>query len=298
MEWLPVFAVRLRGLFRKRHLDGDLDAELQAHLELLTEENIRRGLSPEDARYAARREFGGVEQVKELHRDQRGIPFLDALLQDLRFALRLLAKSPGFALVVVLTLAVGVGASSAVFSVVDRLLFRSLPYPQDARLVSFGDKAPFEAMEFVLGPDYVDWQRAQTPFESVTSFVAGGADCDLTEQNPVRLKCARVESTFLPTFGIRPLLGRNFTPEEDRPNAPRVALISYGLWRSRFAGDPNLPGRAISLDGRPTVVVGILPAQFEMPNLGHDDILLPSALDGWRDRRPKARQIILRAFAR
>ena len=298
MERWRVAANRIRGLFARRNKEKELDAELRAHLEMLAEENIRRGMSPEEARHAARREFGGVEQTKEIYRERRGLPFLDALLQDLRFALRLLANSPGFALVVVFTLAVGIGATSAVFSVVDRLLFRSLPYPQDDRLVSFGDKAPFEAIEFVLGPDYVDWRREQTPFESVTSFVPGGADCDLTEQNPVRLKCALVESTFLPTFGIRPLLGRNFTPEEDRPNAQRVALISYGLWRSRFAGDPNLPGRAISLDGRPTVVVGILPAQFEMPNLGHDDILLPSALDGSTDRGPEARQIILRAFAR
>ena len=298
MEWLHIFGARLRGLFRKRQLDGELDAELQAHLELLAEENIRRGMSPADARYAARREFGGVEQPKELHRDQRSIPFLDELLQDLRFALRALAKRPGFALVAILTLALGIGSTTAVFSVVDRILFRSLPYPHDERLVSFGDKAPFEANEFVLGPDYVDWKKAQTPFESVTSFVPGGGDCDLTERNPVRLTCALVESTFLPTFGIQPFLGRNFTSEEDRPNGARVALITYGLWRSRFASDRNLPGRTISLDGRPTLVVGVLPPQFEMPILGHEDILVPAALDGSTDRDPNARQMILRAFAR
>lgn len=298
MQRWRVALSRIRALFAKGKSEKELDAEMRSHLEMLTEEHIRRGMSSQEARHRARREFGGVEQTKEIYREQRGLPFLDALLQDLRFALRLLAKSPGFALVVVLTLSVGVGATAAVFSVVDRLLFRSLPYPQDDRLVSFGDKAPFEANEFVLGPDYVDWRRQQTPFESVTSFVPGGEDCDLTEQNPVRLKCALVESTFLPTFGIQPLLGRNFAPDEDRPNAPRVALISYGLWRSRFGGDPNLPGLAILLDGRPTIVVGILPAQFEMPNLGHDDILLPSALDGSTDRGPEARQIILMAFAR
>ncbi|OLE57710.1 MAG: hypothetical protein AUG13_02635 [Chloroflexi bacterium 13_1_20CM_2_59_7] len=181
MERWRVAVNRIRGLFARRNKEKELDAELRAHLEMLAEENIRRGMSPEEARHAARREFGGVEQTKEIYRERRGLPFLDALLQDLRFALRLLANSPGFALVVVFTLAVGIGATSAVFSVVDRLLFRSLPYPQDDRLVSFGDKAPFEAMEFVLGPDYVDWQGAQTPFESVTSFVPGGADCDLTE---------------------------------------------------------------------------------------------------------------------
>ena len=298
MEWLRIFAVRLRGLFRRRQQDEDLNAELRAHLEMLTEENIRRGMSPAEARHAARREFGGVEQAKELYREQHSIQLIDSLLQDLRFALRGLRNRPGFALVAILTLALGIGSTTAVFSVVDRILFRSLPYPHDDRLVSFGDKAPFEANEFVLGPDYVDWKKAQTPFESVTSFVPGGADCDLTEQNPVRLKCALVESTFLPTFGIQPFLGRNFSSDEDRPNATRVALITYGLWRSRFASDRNLPGRAISLDGRPTTVVGVLPPQFEMPNLGHDDILVPAALDGSTDRGPNARQIILRAFAR
>jgi putative ABC transport system permease protein len=298
MKWLRIFGARLRGLFRKRHLDGDLDAEVRAHLEMLAEANIRRGMSPVEARYAARREFGGVEQAKELYREQRSIQFLDALLQELRFALRGLGKRPGFASVAILTLALGIGSTTAVFSVVDRILFRSLPYPHDDRLVSFGDKAPFEANEFVLGPDYVDWRRLQTPFESVTSFVPGGADCDLTEQNPVRLKCALVESTFLPTFGIQPFLGRNFTSDEDRPNATPVALISYGLWRSRFGSDRNLPGRTISLDGRPAIVVGVLPAQFEMPNLGRDDILVPAALDGSTDRGPNARQVILRAFAR
>jgi len=298
MEWLRIFGARFGGLFRKRHLDGDLDAELRAHLEMLTEENILRGMSPAEARYATRREFGGVEQAKQLYREQHSIQLFDVLLEDVRFALRGFGKRPGFAVVAILTLALGIGSTTAVFSVVDRILFRSLPYPQDDRLVSFGDKAPFEANEFVLGPDYVDWRKAQTPFESVTSFVPGGADCDLTEHNPVRLKCALVESTFLPTFGMQPFLGRNFTSDEDRPNAARVALISYGLWRSRFASDRNLPGRAISLDGRPTVVVGVLPAEFEMPNLGHDDVLVPAALDGSTDRGPHARQVILRVFAR
>ena len=293
-----VIVNRIRGLFTRKNHDSELDLELRAHLEMLTDENIRRGMSPAEARYAARREFGGVEQTKELYRDQRSIQFFDSLLQDLRFALRGLRNRPGFALVAILTLAVGIGSTTSVFSVVDRILFRSLPYPHDDRLVSFGDKAPFEANEFVLGPDYVDWKKAQTPFESVTSFIPGGADCDLTEKNPVRLKCALVESTFLPTFGIQPFLGRNFSSDEDRPNAPRVALITYGLWRSRFASDLNLPGRAISLDGRPTTVVGVLPPQFEMPNLGHDDILVPAALDGSTDRGPAARQQILRAFAR
>jgi putative ABC transport system permease protein len=298
MEWLRIFGVRFGGLFRKRNLDRDLDAEIRAHLEMLAEDNIRRGMNPAEARYAARREFGGVEQAKETYRDQRGLPFLDARLLDLRFAFRALANKPGFALVAILTLTVGIGSTSAVFSVVDRLLFRSLPYPNDDQIVSFGDKAPFESLEFVLGPDYLDWRDKQTPFAVVTSMHPGIEDCDLAEQNPARLGCAAVEASFLPTFGIQPLLGRNFTVEEDRPGAPRVALLSYGLWITRFGRDSGVIGKNISLDGRATRLIGILPADFELPNLARFDLLVPQALNPSKDRGPNARQIILEAFAR
>src|SRR2546425_9979044 len=138
MTWLRIFGARLRGLFRKRHLDKDLDSELRTHLEMLTEENIRKGMTSDEAHHAARRAFGGVEQTKELYRDQRSIQFLDALAQDLRFALRGLGKRPGFAMVAILTFALGIGSTTAVFSVVDRILFRSLPYHHDERMVSFG----------------------------------------------------------------------------------------------------------------------------------------------------------------
>src|SRR2546423_1180155 len=260
MHRLRIFTARLLNVFRRRHLDEDLDTELRAHLQMLTEENMRRGLTPKEAAQAARREFGGFEQTKEAYRDQRGLRLIDALVQDLRFALRMLAKKPGFALVAVLTLAVGIGSTSAVFSVVDRILFRSLPYPQDDRLVSFGVMAPFDSREFMLGPDFVEWRARQTAFESLTAVEPGSIDCDLTEKNPVRLSCGQVDAAFLPTFRMPPLLGRNFTHDEDRPNAPRVALLSYGLWRSRFAADPQIVGKALSLDGKSTAIVGVLPA--------------------------------------
>src|SRR3989441_12485291 len=237
MKRLLILFNRLRSLFRKRRLDEELDAELRAHLDALTEANMRRGMSPEEARFAARRQFGVLEPTKALCRDQRGLPFLETLLQYLRFAVRMLRKSPGFTAVAVLTLALGIAGGSAVFSVVDRILFRSLPYPQDNRLVSFGLLAPIERDEFMLGSSYVDFRKQPGPFEAIAAMNPGTTACDLTEQNAMRLNCVLVEQTFLPTLGIQPLLGRNFLPDEDRPNVPRIALLSYSLWKSRFGGD-------------------------------------------------------------
>ena len=201
------------------------------------------------------------------------------MLNDLRFAFRMLFKNPGFTAVAVLTLALGIGATTAVFSVVDRILFRSLPYVQDDRLVSVGIVAPgIDPHEFMMGRIYVEWRDAQTPFETFTSWI-GVTDCDLSDQSPLRLNCSQVESTFLPTLGVHPVIGRNFTREEDSPNAPSVALLSYELWRSRFGANPEIIDQTIPLDGHPARVVGILPPNFEMPTLTHSDLLIPQRID-------------------
>jgi putative ABC transport system permease protein len=297
MMRLRAFLARVRGLFSKARTERELALELQAHIDALTEQNIRRGMMPEEARYAARREFGGVEQTKQLYREQRGLPFLDALLQDGRFACRSFAKRPGFTVLAVLTLALGIGATTAVFSVVDRILFRSLPYPQDERLVSFGLLAPIERDEFMLGASYVDFQKGAGPFQSITSMAPGTTDCDVTEQAPVRLNCALVEQTFLPTLGVEPVLGRNFSAEEDRPKAPKVALLSYALWQGRFGANPDVLGKTVSLENEKTRIIGVLPANFEMPTLRSADILLPQALDEGQQRKA-APGAVLRTFAR
>lgn len=219
---------------------------------------------------------------------------METLWQDLRLAARGFRRNPTFTLTAIVTIALGIGATTAVFSVVDRLLFRSLPYADAGRLVSVGLVAPIEPQEFMLGADYVEWRQRQTPFESITTM-SGVADCDLTDPNPVRLACARVESTFLSTFGVAPVLGRGFTRAEDRPNTSPVALLSYGLWQSRFGADPTVIGRTISLDGRSTTVVGIVPRDFELPNLARPDLLVPQALDEAPQQGPGT---VLRAFAR
>jgi len=297
MMSLRIWMARILGWLRRERSEKEFADEIRAHLDALVEEKIRLGMKPEEAKYAARREFGGVEQTREAYRELRGLPTLDTLGQDLRFAVRGLTQRRGFAVVAISILALGIGATTAVFSVVDRVLFRSLPYPHDERLVSFGVKAPFEGIEFMLAPEYAVLRTQSGPFESMTSLTPGGADCDITEENPARMMCALVESTFLSTLGIAPVLGRDFTRDDDRPKAPRVALLSYGLWQARFGCDPGVAGRTISLDGKPTVVVGVLPANFEMPNLAAADILLPQQLDEAALDRNNPR-VLLRAFAR
>jgi len=293
MSWLN----RLRSVFRRHKLDRDLSDELGFHVEMRTRENLAAGMSREEARYAALRAFGNVSVVREETREMWGFHRLESVGQDLRYGLRAAWRSPAFTLTALVAMALGIGATTAVFSVVDRLLFRSLPYPDADRLVSWGIVAPIEQNEFMLGTPYVELRGHFTPFEAVTSFTPGIVDCDLTDQNPVRLRCARVESTFLPTFGVPPLLGRNFTREEDLPRAPKVAVISYGLWRSRFGGDPGVTARTISLDGQPTRIAGVLPRDFEFPTLARVDVLVPQALDEAAQRPPNTGQV-LRTFAR
>jgi predicted permease len=213
---------------------------------------------------------------------------LGAVVYDLRHAVRTLFRDRTFTLVTVATLALGIGASAAVFSVVDRILFRGLPYAQAGRLASVGMAAPIAPQEFLLSYDYLDWRAAATPFESMGAWVAGVQDCDLNDANPLRLRCARVDSALLPTLGMRLAAGRNFTAAEERPGAPRTALISYGLWQRRFGRDPAAVGRAIPLDGQPVAIAGVLPRDFELPSLERADVLIPHILDEPEQRSRRA----------
>jgi predicted permease len=208
------------------------------------------------------------------------------LVSDLRYAARAFLRCRMFTLAAVATLAVGTGAGTAVFSVVDRILFRGLPYKDSARLVSFGMAAPVVPQEFLLAYDFLEWRDSQAPFESI-AYWAGVGDCDLTETNAVRLRCASVDAALLPTLGVPPLIGRNFTPEENRPNAARAAMISYGFWQSRFGRNPRVAGQSMLLDGQPATIVGVLPRHFELPSLAPADVLVPLTLDEEKQRSRK-----------
>ncbi len=280
---LKTFLSRLRYLFLRRSY-GEVDEELRFHLEQQIEANLASGMSASEARRQATIAFGGVERAREECREQRPGYWLETLLQDVRYALRGFRRSPTFTITVVVTLMLGIGATTAVFSVVDRILFRSLPYGHADRLVSVGLVQSLETQEFMLGSFYYDWRKNQEAFDAMTSEGAVTPECDLTEHNPAQLSCPWVEANFLDTLGVAPILGRNFLPEEDRPNGPKVALLSYGLWRTRYSLDPGILNKTIDIDGTPTRVVGVLPKDFEMPRLQAADVLRPLATDEATDR--------------
>jgi predicted permease len=289
------FLTRLRFLLSRKN-QSNLDDELAFHVEQSTRRNIAAGMSPEEARRQAIVEFGAVERTREQCHEQRPGWWMGTVAQDVRYALRGFRRNPVFTVTVLATLTLGIGATTAVFSVVDRILFRPLPYAHDDRLVSVGLTAPIIPEEFMLGGSYYVWRDNQKPFEAFTSET-GVNQCDLTERNPARLSCASVEASFLPTLGIAPLVGRNFLLEEDRPNGPKVALISYALWQSHYARDPGIVNRLIDIDGNQVRVVGVLPKDFEMPTLEAADVLMPQALNEAEQRKADPGRVMY-AFAR
>ncbi|HTW64233.1 MAG TPA: ABC transporter permease [Bryobacteraceae bacterium] len=286
-----------RTLFRRSRVDAEISEEIQSHLAMRAQLERESGLTASQADASARRKFGNATLILEDTREFHFVPLLESILQDFTHALRQLRRYPAFSFTVLLILALGIGASTAVFTVVDGVLFRAAPYQDPGRIVAYGITAPIEAREFLFGFDYLYWRGKIPAFETVTSMYPGDQPCDLTETNPARLICARVESTYLPLFGVQPILGRNFTRNEDRFHASRVALLSYGLWRTRFGGQSSVLGHTISLDDSAVTVIGVLPKDFEMPTLRPFDILLPQQLNGAAQIFPN-NGTILRTFAR
>jgi len=259
---LSKLMTRLRALLRKSQMECELDEELSYHIEQQTEQNIRLGMSPEDARHAARKAFGGVELAKERSRDAHGVRWLEETSQDLRYGARMLVKNPGFTLVAALTLALGIGANSAIFSVVNGVLFKSLPYPDDDRLVVVTEETQAAPGLPVAYPDYLDWKVRQPVFENLAAhMVVGGILTGGGE--PERVFGRRVSANFFATLGVIPQLGRAFTEAEDRTGGDRVVIISHALWRRRYGENPQLIGQSIEYNNEPLTVVGVTPASFD-----------------------------------
>jgi predicted permease len=284
-------------LRRRRGREAEWREELESHQMFREEWNRDRGLAPNEARNLARKQLGGSLRALEAVRAVHVAAWRDSLLQDCRYGLRGFRKSPAFSAIAIATIALGIGAATAVFSVVDPLLFRSLPYPNDHQLVSVGFLGPVDDNEFNVVSSYLDWRRLQTPFQSITSM-RPGAQCDFeTGEIPRRVTCYSVEANFLRTLGLSPALGRDFQPEDDRPGAPNVALLSHGVWSTVFGGDAAVIGRTFTLDEEQVRIVGVLPKGFEMPQMGDPDVLLPERLDAGRPRSANSSSF-LRTFAR
>src|SRR5882724_1336330 len=236
MPWLSRLRSLARRLSRRAETERELDAEVRSFVELLAEEKTRQGLRPEEARRAARLELGGVEQVKESVRQARTGAGLETLGQDVRHGFRILAKNPGFAIVAVLTLALGISANTAIFSVVDAVLLRPLPYPHAERLVAIWSTDPSTPLSPTAPPDFRAWQQEGKRLDDMGAFAYSDQNLSGPGQEPERVQGARVSASLFPTLGVGAALGRVFLPEEERFGRHREVLLSYGLWNRRFGG--------------------------------------------------------------
>jgi putative ABC transport system permease protein len=268
MTLFRMLASRFFGLFRKRRLEKELDEELRSHVEMQVEENLKKGMSAGEARRAALRSFGGVEQAKEAYRDQRGLPFLETLFQDLRYGVRMLAKNPGFTAVTVLTLALGIGANTAMFSVVNAVLLRPLPYPQSDRLVTLWMTIPelgYTGPGSTCDPDFREWQSQNQTFDEMAAFQGGTMNL-AGHGVPERLQVAEVSASLFPLLGARPALGRAMLAADQESGRSSVVLLSHQLWQRKFGADAGIIGKSIDLDGKARTVVGVMPPAFDFPN--------------------------------
>jgi predicted permease len=278
MEPIRILLSRCAALFRRNKLDEDLDAELRSHVEFAIEENMKRGMPAQEARTRALRAFGGVTQTKEAYRVQQGLPFLETILIDARYGLRQLLKAPGFAATAILTLAVGIGGMTAVFSVVEAVLLRPLPFKDSGQLLSLHERIREDPHDFnVTAPDVLIFQRESKAFSGEGGYMSAGYDVTGAGA-PFHAAAERVTASLFPVLGISPLLGRTFTQEEDENGRP-VTVISYSLWRERFQSDPGALGKTIDLDRRPYAIIGVMPRDFEFPldagRLSRRDLWVP-----------------------
>ncbi len=263
---LSAFISRIRAWLSPREVDRDFDQELEAHLGLLTEENVRRGMTAEEAKRAARIRLGGPTQLKETNRELRGLPILETFFEDARFAVRLLRKNPGFTAVAVLTLALGIGANTAIFSVVYAVLLKPLPFMNPDQLFT-AFQANTQKGITETGCSYLNFEewRAQN---HVFREMAGNVAHQLTltgRVEPTVVNTSVVTAEFFALLDVKPVAGRIFFPQDGKQGAPPVVLVSEDLWRGRFGADPKIIGTSINLDQRPFTVIGIIPAAFRTP---------------------------------
>ncbi|HEY9139791.1 MAG TPA: ABC transporter permease, partial [Bryobacteraceae bacterium] len=264
--WLSRLAGMLPGARRER--ERELAAEIDSHLQMHIDDNLRCGMTPEQARREAILQLGGVEATKEAYRDRSTIPFLEHLVQDFRFAIRQLRKSPGFTCTAVLVLALGMSASVAIFAFVDAALIQPLPYRDQSRLVAVSETAPDYPRALLSYADFADWKRLNHVFKSIDAYALNGGFTLSTRSGAEQAAGTRVSAGFFRTLGVSPLLGRDFYPGEDSPAAPQTVLISYAAWQRRFGGTDDVLGKTVTLNGSPHVIIGVLPRDFHFAPYG------------------------------
>lgn len=269
---------RLLALVYRNRLDQELEDEIRAHLELAERDARVAGLSPDDARLRARRAFGGVDQIKEAHRDSRSVRWIERLLYDVRYGLAALARDRAFAAIAIGVLALGIGANAAMFSIVDAILLRPLPFPNPDRIVSVWEAPRPGVTNATTTLDFLDWQRLAHSFDALaaeqsTSAALTGAG------EPIRLRGKAVTGDYFKVLPSRPVLGRTFAPGEDAPGAASVVVISHAIWQTQFGGDPAILGRRPLLNGIPSEVIGVLPPERRDADFWVPLVLTPDRLN-------------------
>jgi putative ABC transport system permease protein len=290
MRWKQELGFIIRRLVHRRRAERELDDEIGAHLEMEAEQNIADGMSPEEARLAARRSFGSVALAKEDSRAIWGSWALEILWQDLRYGLRMLLKNPGFTTIAVLTLALGIGANTAIFSVVNAVLLRPLPYAESERLVWLWDTQPQLPTAPASLPDFLDWKEQNRSFEQLAAFQSGNMFLD-TGDGTRDTQVGLVTPETFALFRANPILGRAFTAEETLPGRSRVVVLGHAMWQNRFGADPNALGRTVELSGAAYKVIGVMPAGFSFPN--QSELWRPLPIDPAKlDRGPHYLRVI------
>jgi putative ABC transport system permease protein len=248
-------------LFNKSRKDRELQDELESHIQMHMEDNLRSGMTPKEARRQAMIRLGGIESTKEAYREQRGLPVLETLWQDVRFGLRMLRKNPGFTAVILITLALGIGANTAIFSIVNGVLLKPLPYEQPSQLVQVWEASPEDKQNSVSPGAFLDWRDNNTVFDSLS--LCQQMDVNLTSQgDPERVHGLGLSASGLRVLRAHPEFGRSFAPDEEQPGKDKVILLTHEFWRRRFGGATNVLNGTIQLDGENYTVIGVLPPRF------------------------------------
>ena len=267
MSVLNRIAAFWRNLFRKGDVEQELSDELAYALDALVEKKITEGLSEVEARRQAAIELGGVEQLKEKVREAKAGYYMEGVVRDLRYAGRMFFKNPGFTAVAIIALALGIGANTAIFSLVNGVLLRPLPFPDAERIIYFEGKNPAAGIteSNISFLDFTDWSQQTDLFASTAAYWTGTANFGADGAEPERVPRAGVTTGFFSVLGVQPVLGRTFVPEDDKGWPQTVAIISHGLWKRRFGSDPAIVGKQVQMSSMPLTIIGVMPPGFEYP---------------------------------